>query len=127
MVSTHYIVIGVVAVLAALHLFLNARAPVTPPPAPLVEEDVADDGSPADWTDLLDQPYDAAVSLLRTKYGETFPIMVVREGETQSTPVEKAIMYLWVDDGGVVRKYSYDESDDPAILHGGIVRRYDRI
>lgn len=122
--STHYIVIGVVAVLAAFHLLLNARAP-----APIEEDEevVADDGSPADWTDLLDQPYDAAVSLLRTKYAETFPIMVVREGETQGMPVEKAAMYLWVDDGGVVRKYSYDESEDPAILHGGIVRRYDRI
>lgn len=124
MVSNTYIVIGVVAILAVAYLAMNAASPT---PAPAVPPALTAQRGVGDWTDVLDRPYDESVSLLRTKYQETFPIMVVREGGSESMPVEREIMYLWVDADSVVRKYSYDESDDPVIRHGGIVRRYDRI
>ena len=83
--------------------------------------------SPDDWTDLLDLPYDVAVSMLRGKYQETFPVMVVREGGAETMPVEPEAMYFWVDAQGIVRSYSFDEKDTRVITHGGMVRRYDAI
>lgn len=138
MLSARNIVLGVAALLAVVYLLMNAAAPAAPPPllqvptlpaAAAVEEGegVGPDGEPTDWSDVLDRPYDESVSLLRTKYGDTFPVMVVREGRSESMPVERGIMYLWTDADGMVRKYSFDEKQDPAIMHGGIVRRYDRI
>lgn len=80
-----------------------------------------------DWTDLIDLPYDQAVARLRSKYGETFPIMVLREGTASTTPVDKSTFYMWVDGGGIVTEYTYEDDEEEALLHGGIVRQYDRV
>lgn len=78
-----------------------------------------------DWTDIIGMPYDEAVSALRVKYRETFPILVLKDGNSDSIPTDKTLMYLWVDERGTVLGYAYDERV-PAIKHAGIVRQYDR-
>lgn len=80
-----------------------------------------------DWTDILELPYDQAVGRLRSKYGETFPIMVLREGSTSAAPVDKTMFYMWVDARGVVTEYTYEEEEDTLLPHGGIVRQYDSV
>lgn len=80
-----------------------------------------------DWTDILELPYDQAVGRLRSKYGETFPVMVLREGATSTAPVDKSTFYMWVDARGIVTEYTYEEEEDTLLSHGGIVRQYDGV
>lgn len=80
-----------------------------------------------DWTDIIDLPYDQAVGRLRSKYGETFPIMVLREGSASSTPADKSTFYMWVDTAGIVTEYTFEDEEDGPLLHGGIVRQYDSV
>ena len=91
--------------------------------------EVATDDAVDDWTDILGKPFDEAVSLLRTKYGEAFAVMVLRQGSGELLPVDREAMYVWIDGGGTVKEYAYggDWPDGETVGHGGIVRVYDKI
>lgn len=119
-----WIAIGVVAFVIAVWYVVTPSddTPAVKSTTAFVEAEELDD-----WTDILELPYDQAVGRLRSKYGETFPIMVLREGGTSTTPVDKSTFYMWVDAGGIVTEYTFEEEEDTMLAHGGIVRQYDSL
>lgn len=112
-------VIGVIWLATPTHDGQTVKSTIDWQPVVAEEQD--------DWTDILELPYDQAVGRLRSKYAETFPIMVLREGDTQATPASRSTFYMWVDARGIVTEYTYDDDDDTPLRHGGIVRQYDSV
>jgi hypothetical protein len=113
-------------ILAVVAVWMAWRRPATPSPLIRVTNDGGDDDGGPVWLDIVGIPYDEAVGKLRTKYSQTFPIMVLREGDVESMPETRDTLYLWVNKEGRVQQYTYHEQEGDVVRHGGIVRTYDK-